>query len=117
MREYETVFILDPVLDETQVKQEVDKVTGLITSLGGEVTIAEPPIRKRLAYEIKGRTDGYYCLVVFKAEPATIREMERSYKLDEKVLRHIVVVNPTKREPKEPVVSQQEEAKPSEQVG
>jgi small subunit ribosomal protein S6 len=110
MREYETVFILDPVLDETQVKEEVDKVRNLITSLGGEVTSAEPPIRKRLAYEIKGRIDGYYCLVVFKSEPTSIKEMERAYRLNEKVLRHIVVVSPNKREP---VVSQ-EEAKPSE---
>jgi small subunit ribosomal protein S6 len=96
MRDYETVFILDPVLDETQVKEEVDKIKNLITSLGGEVTSAEPPIRKRLAYEIGGRTDGYYSLVVFRSEPTAIKEMERAYRLNEKVLRHIIVVSPKK---------------------
>lgn len=106
MRDYETVFILDPALDETQVKEEVDKVKNLITSLGGEVTSAEPPIRKRLAYEIGGKTEGYYSLVVFRSEPTAIKEMERAYRLNEKVLRHIVVVSPRKaavaEEDKEP---------------
>jgi small subunit ribosomal protein S6 len=108
MRDYETVFILDPALDENQVKEEIDKVRNLITSLGGEVTSAEPPIRKRLAYEIKGKSEGYYALVIFKAEPTSIKEMERAYRLNEKVLRHIVVVSPQKKavvpeEPKESV--------------
>ena len=92
MRDYETVFILDPALDENQVKEEVDKVRNLISSLGGEVTSAEPPIRKRLAYEIKGKTEGYYTLIVFRSEPTAIKEMERAYRLNEKILRHIVVV-------------------------
>jgi small subunit ribosomal protein S6 len=96
MREYETVFILDPTLDETQVKEEMDKVGSLITSLGGEVASAEPPLRKKLAYEIKGRTEGYYCLIIFKVDPTAIKEMERAYRLNEKVLRHIVVVSPKK---------------------
>jgi small subunit ribosomal protein S6 len=106
MRDYETVFILDPALDETQVKEEVDKVKNLITSMGGEVTSAEPPIRKRLAYEIGGKTEGYYSLVVFRSEPTAIKEMERAYRLNEKILRHIVVVSPKKavvaEEDKEP---------------
>ena len=105
MRDYETVFILDPALHENQVKEEVDKVRNLITSLGGEVTSAEPPIRKRLAYEIGGKSDGYYALVIFKAEPGSIKEMERAYRLNEKVLRHIVVVSPQKAKavvPEEP---------------
>ncbi|MFZ1947782.1 MAG: 30S ribosomal protein S6 [bacterium] len=98
MRDYETVFILDPALDEAQVKEEVEKVKNLITSLGGEVTSAEPPIRKKLAYEMKGRTDGYYALVAFKSEPTAIKEIERAYRLDERVLRHIVVARPKKVE-------------------
>jgi len=96
MRDYETVFILDPALDETQVKEEVEKVKSLITSLGGEVTSAEPPVKKRLAYEIRGKSDGYYSLVIFKSEPSAIREMEHAYRLNEKILRHIVVVSPKK---------------------
>jgi small subunit ribosomal protein S6 len=96
MRDYETVFILDPALDENQVKEEVDKVRNLITGLGGEVGSAEPPIRKRLAYEIKGRTEGYYMLITFKLDPASVKEMERAYRLNEKVLRHIVVASQRK---------------------
>jgi small subunit ribosomal protein S6 len=112
MREYETVFILDPTLDENQVKEEADKVSNLIKSLGGEVTSAEPPLRKRLAYEIKGRTDGYYCLIVFKAEPTSIKELERGFRLNEKALRHIVVVSPRKQP-----VAAEEEKQQGEQVG
>ena len=91
MRDYETVFILDPGLDENQIKDEVGKVQDLISDLKGEVVGVEPGGKRRLTYEIKGNREGYYTLITFRSEPSSIPEIERGYKLNEKVLRHIIV--------------------------
>jgi small subunit ribosomal protein S6 len=91
MRKYETVFILDPNLDETQVKDEIGKIQDLISSLQGEVVGVEPAGKRKLTYEIKGNKEGYYTLITFKCEPSSIAEIERSYKLNENVLRHVIV--------------------------
>jgi small subunit ribosomal protein S6 len=91
MREYETVFILDPKLDEGQVKDEIGKVQDLISSLEGEVVGVEAGGKRKLAYEIDGNKEGYYTLISFKSEPSSLPELERLYKLNEKVLRHVIV--------------------------
>ncbi len=91
MRDYETVFILDPGLEEADIKDEIGKVESLIASLNGEVTGVEPGGKRRLTYEIKGNKEGYYTLITFRSDPAKIAELERAYKLNEKVLRHIIV--------------------------
>jgi small subunit ribosomal protein S6 len=91
LRKYETVFILDPKLDETQVKDEIGKVRDLISSLAGEVIGVEPGGKRKLTYEIKGNREGYYTLITFMSEPSSIVEIERSYKLNENVLRHVIV--------------------------
>jgi len=94
VREYETIFILDPNLGEDEVKAEVDKVQGLITGMDGEIVNVEASGRRKLAYEIQGKTEGIYTLIKFKSKPANIGEIERVYRLNEKVLRHIVVSCP-----------------------
>ena len=97
MQDYETVFILDPALDEGEVKEEIGKVQNLISQLSGEIITVEPAGKKKLAYEIKGNTEGYYTLITFKSEPSSIAEIERGYKLNEKVLRHVVVRRPQQK--------------------
>ncbi len=97
MREYETVFILEPTLDETAVAQEVEKVTNLIRDLNGEVISTEPSTKRKLAYEIKGNREGYFTLIRFKCDPKSIGEIDRIYKLNERVLRYIIVVCPEKK--------------------
>jgi small subunit ribosomal protein S6 len=97
MREYETVFILDPALDESEVGEEIGKVQSLISGLDGEIISVEPAGKKKLAYEIKGNKEGYYALIAFKSEPSSIAQIERAYKLNEKVLRHVVVLCPEKK--------------------
>jgi len=91
MREYETIFILDPTLDETQVKEEVNKVESLIGGLEGEVIGTEPGGKRKLAYEIEGNREGYYTMISFKLDPSSLSELERGYKLNERVLRYIIV--------------------------
>ncbi len=91
MRDYETIFILDPVLDEDQVKEEIDKVESLIGSLDGEVIETEAGGKRRLAYEIERNREGYYTMISFRLNPSSLGELERGYKLNEKVLRYIIV--------------------------
>ena len=91
MREYETVFILDPNLDESQVKDEVTKVESVITNMEGEITSVEPGGKRKLTYEIKGHKEGYYTLITFRSKPSSIAEIERAYKLNETILRHVIV--------------------------
>jgi small subunit ribosomal protein S6 len=106
MRDYETVFILDPGLDEDQVKGEIAKVENLIANLKGEVTGTEPAGKRKLAYEIKGNKEGYCTRITFKFEPSSVSELERAYKLNENVLRYIVVHSVQKKSG----VSEQEES-------
>jgi small subunit ribosomal protein S6 len=91
MRDYETVFILDPGLDEGQVKDEIAKVENLIAGLQGEVVGTEAGGKRRLAYEIDGKREGYYTMISFRSQPSSLAELERAYKLNEMVLRYIIV--------------------------
>jgi small subunit ribosomal protein S6 len=91
MRDYETIFILDPALDESQVKDEVGKVENLIGVLEGEVMGTEVGGKRKLAYEIDGNREGYYTMISFRLNPSSLGELERGYKLNEKVLRYIIV--------------------------
>ncbi len=91
MRLYETVFILDPKLDENQVSSEIDRVKNLITNLDGEIVDVEHAGKKKLAYEIDGNKEGYYTLIRFRSSPSAISEIEQSYRLNERVLRHVII--------------------------
>jgi small subunit ribosomal protein S6 len=97
MREYETIFILDPNLGENEVRAEVDKISSLITGMEGEIVNVEASTKRKMAYEIQGKTEGIYTLIRFRSRPASIGEIERVYKLNEKVLRHIVVTCPERK--------------------
>ncbi len=90
-RAYETMYILRPTLEEEAVDAVVTKINDHITKNGGNVEKTEKRGRKRLAYEVKDFRDGFYVLSNFTADPASITELERAFKLNEDVIRHIVV--------------------------
>ena len=69
MREYETVFIVDPGCDEEQVNREVDTVKGIITEGSGQVVEVQVWGKRRLAYEIRRKKEGTYTFVRFKCGP------------------------------------------------
>ncbi len=93
MREYEAVFIVDPACDEPQVNQEVDTVKEVITTGNGEVVEAQVWGKRRLAYEIRRKKEGTYAFVRFRAASAVIAELNRRFKLNELVLRHLIVAS------------------------
>jgi small subunit ribosomal protein S6 len=91
VREYELLFVLTPDLTEEDVAAATERITALITNRGGEVTKVDAWGRRRLAYPIRHRLDGYYTVVRFRLEPRLLEEVDRSLRLTEQVLRHLIV--------------------------
>ena len=91
MNQYETVFILTPVLSDVQAKEAVEKFTDILVAEGAEIINEENWGMKKLAYPIQKKSTGFYQLVEFKAEPTTIDKLEIAFRRDERVLRFITV--------------------------
>jgi small subunit ribosomal protein S6 len=93
MRLYEVVYILDPALLEDAVTGKLAKFHGLATAQGGEVTAVDHWGVRQLAYPIKKLGSGYYVVAQFTAAPDALPEFERLLKLDEEVIRYLLVLN------------------------
>lgn len=92
MTHYETVFILTPVLSDSQVEEAVNKFHDHITSNGAEIVAKENWGLKKLAYTIQNKRNGFYHLVEFKTENADlVSNLELAFKRDERVLRYLSV--------------------------
>lgn len=91
-RNYETVFILTPVLSDVQMKDTVDKFVSLLKEEGADVINVENWGLKKMAYTIEKKTTGFYVLVEFKADPTIIRKFELELRRDEKVMRFLTTV-------------------------
>ena len=90
MRNYETLFILKPNVEEESRKAIIEKFKNIINE-GGEVVSVDEWGLRRLAYEIQKVKEGYYTLINFKATSETIVELERNYKISDDVMRFIVI--------------------------
>ena len=88
-KNYETVFILTPVLSEQQAKDTVEKFSSLITAQGGEIVNLENMGLRQMAYPIQKKTTGYYVLIEFKSAPSFVKTLEIEFKRDERVLRFL----------------------------
>ena len=91
MNQYETVFILTPVLSDVQMKEAVEKFKGLLVKAGAEIISEENWGMKKLAYQIEKKSTGFYQLLEFKAEPTVIEKLELNFRRDERVIRYITV--------------------------
>ena len=87
MNQYETVFILTPVLSDEQMKETVAKFKKMLTDKGAEILNEEAWGLKKMAYAIQKKSTGFYCLLEFKAEPSIVKTLETGYRRDEKVIR------------------------------
>ena len=90
MNKYESVIILSANAAEEATVAFGEKMKELI-SANGELTNVEEWSKKTLAYEIKKQKEGYYILFTFTAKPEFIAEFERILRLDEVVLKHMVI--------------------------
>ncbi len=87
MNQYETVFILTPVLSDDQMKETAGKFKNVLTENGAEILSEEAWGLKKMAYAIQKKSTGFYCLIEFKAEPEVIKVLETAFRRDEKVIR------------------------------
>ena len=91
LNKYETIYIINPEVEEQGIKELVGKFNTLIETEGGKVSETQEWGLKRLAYPIKKKEQGYYVLVNFEAKPESIVELERVYKITDSVMKFITV--------------------------
>ena len=92
MNRYEMIYIIDADLEEAARKELIEKVSALIANNGGEIEkVDETWGKRKLAYAIDYKTEGWYVLVTFKAPVELPRELERNLQINENVLRYLVI--------------------------
>ncbi|MDD3400907.1 MAG: 30S ribosomal protein S6 [Eubacteriales bacterium] len=90
MNSYEVLYVITPELDEETNQSVLDKFAAIITDNGGEIVKTDVWGKRKLAYTIDYKTEGYYVLVDFNAASELPRELERNFKNDERILRYMV---------------------------
>ncbi len=91
MNQYETVFILTPVLSEPQMKETVEKFKGILTANGAEIVNEESWGMRKLAYPIEKKSTGFYQFIEFNGEPDIVEKLEVNFRRDERVIRFLTI--------------------------
>lgn len=91
MRRYETVWVVNGDLPDEEVKATIDKFSNIITGQGGTLVNLEEWGRRKLAYKIGGTLRGYYLLADFAGLPDTVKELERNFRIDDRVIRYLTM--------------------------
>ncbi len=107
-RPYEVVYIFDPALDEETINQKLTHFHSLVQTPGAEAPQVNHWGKRTLSYPIRKRDTGYYVVATFAAEGAALPEFERAIKLDEGVMRHLVVLNEEPPTPAQVAVAKSE---------
>ncbi len=87
MKKYETIFILDPDLEDEKIQSTVEKVKGIITQANGEILKVEDWGKRNLAYIVKKKPRGHYFLLLFSGSPALLAELERNFRVMDAVIK------------------------------
>ena len=96
INKYETIFVVDAALEEETIASVVEKFKALI-SKAGEIESVDEWGKRRLAYPINYKTEGYYVLVNFSAKPDFPLELERIYNITDGILRSIIIKKEEKK--------------------
>ncbi len=91
MRQYETIYIVNPNLDADSLKEVVTKFSNLIKKLKGHIVNVKEWGKRRLAYDVKKFDRGYYVVLDFCGLPGVVQELERGLDLDDRVLKYLTV--------------------------
>lgn len=90
--DYEVTYIIRPTLEEAEVDARIEQLSAQLQTNGGEVVgEIEKMGKRRLAYEIDDVREGYYVVMKFKSEPAAAKELERQMRLNEDVMRALLI--------------------------
>ncbi len=95
-RDYELGFILNPEVSEEQTRAILDRVQTIVANYGGQTVKVNQWGRRRLAYPIQRHRDGFYIFIDMILTPETVSELDRTLKVSEEVLRHLI----KRRDPK-----------------
>ncbi|OLC54754.1 MAG: 30S ribosomal protein S6 [Chloroflexi bacterium 13_1_40CM_4_68_4] len=90
MRPYELMYLVQPMADDERIGAISERIQQTITGAGGKIEKVNIIGRRRLAYRIDRFRDGVYTVVDFQLEPQAAREIDRTIKLQEEILRHII---------------------------
>ena len=114
MNQYEVMYVIDPTLEDSARTELINRFSDLVKKNGGEVDRVDEWGKRRLAYAIQYKTEGYYVLMYIKAPADLPREIERNMKINDSVLRYLTVRYegelPAKREPLKPYVARDAQA-------
>jgi len=91
LKQYETVFIMTPVLSDEQMKETVEKYQKFLKAKEAEIVFEDSWGLRKLAYPIQKKSTGFYHLIEFKANPEVVKEWEVTFKRDERILRFLTV--------------------------
>ncbi len=92
LKQYETVFIMNPVLSQEQVIDTVDKFRKILTDSGTEIVHENNWGLRKLAYPIQKKTTGFYYLIEFKSSGELINKLEIEFKRDERIMRFLTIL-------------------------
>lgn len=91
MNKYELATVIKPSVDENQIKDDISKITELITKFGGNIGKVDEWGKRKLAYEIDKCSEGFYIFTTFSSEPSVPAEIESRLRITENLLRFLIV--------------------------
>ncbi len=91
MRNYQSVLILKPDLDEAQVDQSIEKITSTLKKFGGSILKLEQWGKKRLAYRVRKNKFGFYLNIYHTCEQAKVPDLEKAYQLYDLIIKYLVI--------------------------
>jgi len=91
MRRYETIYIIRPGANEDDITAIIDRTNGVIENFGGKIDLLDRWGVRKLAYTINKETQGYYVFVEYAGMPEAVAEIERLFRIDDKVLKYLTV--------------------------
>lgn len=89
---YELTYIINPNLSDDEAAKQTDKVRGFINQEGGEIKDEKLNEKRRLAYQIKKQSFGFFVTIIFNIEPEKIAEIEKKVRLEPRILRHLLIL-------------------------
>ncbi|MBU0485859.1 MAG: 30S ribosomal protein S6 [Proteobacteria bacterium] len=116
MRRYETISIIHPNSGDEIINEIVAKTTGIIENFGGSIVKIDKWGLKKLAYQINKEEQGYYVLIEYAGQPEAVDELERIFRIDDRVLKYMTVKTQEVFIPAEPGV-ETETAKSTSPIG
>ena len=111
MNKYEVMYVIDPTLEDSVRNELISYFSGIVEKNAGMIDRIDEWGKRRLAYPINYKTEGYYVLMYIQGPSELPRELERNFKINDKVLRYLVIRYegelPAKREPLKPYVARE----------